>query len=126
MTTNNLISAIKAVITEHCPTVFFGISRPQYPKIDVDLREVTVDYGVRRNFLMTLDYYNDNGSYANLNDLADSVGAALDFTGDFIRDGLVTIKRTGNRFAVGERTSEKIVQITERFEVKFYERVNKQ
>jgi hypothetical protein len=123
MMTNEIIAALKAVLAVHCPTVFFGISRPKYPKIDADLREVSIESGFIKKYLLTLDYWNDTGSFTELNDLADEAGVALDYLGGFVKcKGYLTIRRSGNRFPVYEKDNDKIAHITERFEINFYER----
>jgi hypothetical protein len=118
MTTNEIIKALKNLISVHCPAVFFGKSKTIYPKVDADLRFTIAD-GVRDTYILTLDYFDDTGSYTKLNDLADKVSRDLSFVQGETA-GYLAVLRNGNRFQPEIKDNDKIVHVTERFQILHY------
>lgn len=120
MTSRNIIKAITALIKPVCGAVFFGRSPVKYPKICGDIRELVTD-GCKHGFRLVLDYYSDDGDYPAGLDMADNVRGRLAGQHGGIDGGYMVIFSEGGRYLTPENDNEKIVHITDSYEVYFYD-----
>ena len=121
MNDTNIIKALTALIKPVCGAVFFGRSAVKFPKIDCDLRQLSQD-GCLHGFRLVLDIYTNAGDYPAALDMADRVRAALSLQKGDIGGGFLSVYHGGSRYSVPEKDNEKIIHITDSYEVYFYDR----
>ena len=121
MISKNIIKAITALIKPACGAVYFGISPVKYPKICCDLRELTND-GCKHGFRLVLDFYSNDGDYPAGLDMADAVRGLLTSQHGDVDGGYMTVYPDGSRYITPEKDNEKIVHITEGYDVYFYDK----
>lgn len=115
----DVIKAVISLIKPVCPSVYFGNSPVKYPKVDCDLRQINA-LADTNSFRLTLDIWANNGNYAETLNIADNILSALTFQKGKINGGYMTVYEGGNRYSTPEKDNDKIVHLTDVYEIYFY------